>query len=405
MFEMGISPDFPAFWCYGIVFLVGAWVAVQQISAQLADIPGIWSILRTYVLTLLYTCVPMGLFWLLDRGGALNDTSMFAAVFVGFGYKSIIAGKSDSIRAGSDLSGFWTPFQTYADSVVVKMRETIDRRRRSDEDSIIADIASTDAKYQKFKDYAQSHVPDQEGVRAVLASVQSEPASTGRHLDRETEIRRLYGFMMPFPALVDHVGKQHRRLNKRQVAWRWLAQHAAKFVIAAIVLMLGGGIYAKEYLRPVYILWRVGKANATAADQYRAREHIAELLRAKTDDAADVKRAKDMVESLGPLLRDPSLPMDRVDQILPILVRAGADGYWTRDIACVMIAALAVENSDIRRRVNGSLIAMAAVRSTGVPEELKTGNGVEAISLSEREARIQKWRRFWDTGKCEKPSD
>ena len=67
MVDLGISPDLPAFWCYGVVVAVGGWVAGRQISVRLDSIPGVWLQWRTYLLFMLYTSLPDGLFWLLDR--------------------------------------------------------------------------------------------------------------------------------------------------------------------------------------------------------------------------------------------------------------------------------------------------------------------------------------------------
>ncbi len=89
--DLAISPDLSALCCYTIVAIVGAWVAGRQIAGRLSGIPGLWLEWRTYLLFMLYTAVPLAMFWLLDRGGAIADTSVFAAVLVGLGYQQIIS--------------------------------------------------------------------------------------------------------------------------------------------------------------------------------------------------------------------------------------------------------------------------------------------------------------------------
>jgi hypothetical protein len=64
------------------------------------------------------------LFWLLDRTGALVDTSLFAAVLVAVGYERILSGDDQTLRAPGEVSQFWTPFLAMADNVAKRVRSS-----------------------------------------------------------------------------------------------------------------------------------------------------------------------------------------------------------------------------------------------------------------------------------------
>lgn len=102
--DLNVSPDLDAYCCYGLVLALGAWIGARQISGRLGGIRAIWFFPRTWLLFLAYLVVPVGLFWLLDRTGAINDTSFFAAVLVGVGYERIITGASDTLHWSASKS-------------------------------------------------------------------------------------------------------------------------------------------------------------------------------------------------------------------------------------------------------------------------------------------------------------
>lgn len=72
-------------------------------------------VVNTWLLFFAYTFLPVALFWFLDRSNAIHDTSLFAAVLIGFGYRQILSGELTSIRPAGDISKFWQPFAAWAD--------------------------------------------------------------------------------------------------------------------------------------------------------------------------------------------------------------------------------------------------------------------------------------------------
>jgi hypothetical protein len=152
--DLSFSPDFEAYYCYGIVSVVGAFVATSQIRQRIGEIEGIWFIARTWWLYAIYTAVPVVLFWFLDRTGAINDTSFFAAVLVGFGYERIITGGSQMVRTTGDVSQFWTPFIAYADRIAKLVRDQDARRRRRLAERIIAVIGEDPGRIGNLEELA-----------------------------------------------------------------------------------------------------------------------------------------------------------------------------------------------------------------------------------------------------------
>jgi hypothetical protein len=98
--DLSVSPDVDAYYCYGVVLLLGLITASGQVSRRLANLPGRWIMVNTWLLFFAYALLPAVLFWLLDRTGAIHDTSLFAAVLVGAGYQQVLSGGLVGIRPG-----------------------------------------------------------------------------------------------------------------------------------------------------------------------------------------------------------------------------------------------------------------------------------------------------------------
>src|SRR5216684_8148471 len=123
--DMNVSPDLEAFCCYGLVLLLGLAVAWSQVSRRLGKLPGQWIMVNTWLLFFAYTFVPVLLFWALDRTNAVHDTSLFAAILVGFGYQQILSGSIASIQPAGDISKIWQPFAVWADSIANRIGNRI----------------------------------------------------------------------------------------------------------------------------------------------------------------------------------------------------------------------------------------------------------------------------------------
>ena len=123
--DLSASPDFDAFYCYLIVFLLGLITAIMQINKRLLNYPGKWVTWHTWTLLGAYTLLPVALFWFLDRVNAIHDTSLFAAILIGAGYQQVLSGNLASIRAG-EVSKIWQPFTAWSDYIADRIRDRID---------------------------------------------------------------------------------------------------------------------------------------------------------------------------------------------------------------------------------------------------------------------------------------
>src|SRR5664279_1470228 len=95
---LSFSPDWDARYCYLIVLGCGILSALIQVQGRLDVLRNkaiyAWSLWTTWLVFSTYLLIPLMLFWLLDRTGALQDTSFFAALLVGFAYPLVLSGGS-----------------------------------------------------------------------------------------------------------------------------------------------------------------------------------------------------------------------------------------------------------------------------------------------------------------------
>ena len=104
--DLNFSPDWPAWLCYLIVLLFGVLTGWREVVEKIDDVSGVWRLTATWALMLIIGVSPVLLFWLLDRVGALHDTSAIAAAIVGVAYTQILKGDSEYKAPGS-TSPIW----------------------------------------------------------------------------------------------------------------------------------------------------------------------------------------------------------------------------------------------------------------------------------------------------------
>jgi hypothetical protein len=245
---------------------------------RLGGIKDIWFQPRTWILFIAYLAVPVALFWLLDRTGAITDTSLFAAVLVGVGYERIITGQSGTLRALGDISRLWTPFLAYADSVERRVREIIARNQSRVDERVIGEIAASDQSYGQFLEFVRSRVADVAALQAQLDAIDQNAAGQGPGYVRERKTRLMYATMIALP------DAYHLMYNRKIVKF-WLYYwhvrgvgpriRSGAFAFLLLALLVGAVVYmypGREAVAETYHLWRFGEINSTRADQYRTRE-------------------------------------------------------------------------------------------------------------------------------------
>jgi hypothetical protein len=236
--DLNVSPDLEAFWCYGIVALIGAFVAIGQIRQRIGKIEGIWFIPRTWWLFTLYVAVPVALFWLLDRTGAINDTSFFAAILVGFGYQGILAGGNQTLRAPGEVSQFWTPFVAYADRIAQLVRDQDAQKRRHLADRVIASVAQDAGRMATLHELAKKFSPNVGLLEQQLKSIEDTATTRGMSSVTEEKTRVLYNAILAVPD-GHYLMMQQKIISRYDYVFHVLGfSSIAKMMIVVLVVVL-----------------------------------------------------------------------------------------------------------------------------------------------------------------------
>ncbi|HEY9155949.1 MAG TPA: hypothetical protein VIM69_12505, partial [Opitutaceae bacterium] len=123
-----ISPDLDARLCYGIVLLCALISARIQVYGRLSGLKEraiyAWSLPSTWGVFLTYVAIPLGLFWFLDRTGAVRDTSFFAALLVGLAYPSVISGGT-GVKQVQGVAGVLGWLDKATDALITKIVEYV----------------------------------------------------------------------------------------------------------------------------------------------------------------------------------------------------------------------------------------------------------------------------------------
>ena len=398
--DLSVSPDLAAYICYGIVFLLGLFVAVVQVSKRLGGMEGVWFVWRTWLLFIAYAAVPVALFWLLDRTGAVTDTSLFAAVLIGVGYERIIAGGSETLRAPGEVSAIWTPFVAYADKVAKAVLERGAQNQRRLAEKIITEIIEAPDRYAALESLALGRSSDSAAVRAALSEIDKVPES-GAADKLEKKTRYLYGLLLSIPDI--HYLLKSKNIVSGNLYWRHIKRLAQ--LGAMVTLMIGVAALVavvltrcpdyREITAAHYYVWRLGKTTSTSVDQFRSRRHLVTLMER-------YPAIREMAtEQLIYLVRRPGLPMERVDLVLQTLLESRAPPI--DDLARQLVQTLRAGSLDARTRVNDVLVFLSSSCSTEVGSALKDWKPTERDSSTTLEERISGWNHYWAndcTRKC-----
>lgn len=422
--DLSVSPDIEAYFCYIIVLLLGAITAVIQINRGLGDLAGVWLIPRTWLLFLMYLSVPIGLFWFLDRTGAITDTSVFAAALIGVGYAGIMNGSNQAIPSTANLLQFWTPFQSYANEV---QKSVLQRTKRNEDrlmDGLVSSIIADNARYAPLEGLATRFSPDAAALRAKLAAISAAgapvnaaapappvnavppapvnaaaPAPTKEVLEDKT--RLLFTELVKVPDAFYLM--RSRNIISKRVYWldvkgvRRLGQYLMVLALLTFVLALAWPLVKPEFanLPSNYYVWRLIKTNATPIEQNRARSSLLALMR----DNPSIKDTT--TQNIAQLLRQPGLPVERIDLLLQSLLesRSGPDG--NNILPAQLVTSLRSASVDVRTRINDVLKHLAATTcATKFTEDnvWKPSDGDATVSL---ETRIKTWADYWSNS-CNK---
>ncbi len=390
--DLSVSPDIEAFWSYLIVLVLGVFVARRQVTKRLENLKDVWLVVDTWVLFFAYLAVPLALFWLLDRTDAVKDSSLFAALLVGVGYERILAGSDSSIAAPQGMSGYWSPFVSYANRVTEKIRDAARRADRRLQKRLLGEILADDAKFTDLENLAKTLTPNVAALTDELDAVDADD-TLGAGAKRERKADILYE---EAHAAGDFL---YELKEKGLVTTRWYVWHAhqlgSKFSALAVLLIVAAVVvYARQEislprLEVNYALWRLEKPNASSVDLYRNARRLAERLN-------DPHTGAYAFEHLGVRLRAPEPALARIDSLLQIVlsnrcaaVAAGAD------LPELLIQSLNASNVDVRARIHRALVYLAEDQRLEVPTELADWSPSEGDSVTDLQRQIAQWRDYW----------
>jgi hypothetical protein len=394
--DLSVSPDLPAYVCYGVVLLLGLFVAIVQIRKRLGGMDGAWFVARTWLLFVAYAAVPVILFWFLDRTGAISDTSLFAAVLIGVGYERIITGGSQVVQAPGEISSFWTPFVAYADKVSKVILDRGARNQRRLADKIIAEVMRRPDAYGALEALALARSADVEGVRKKLEELDATPKiGDADRLEKKTSY--LYGLLLSVPDI-------HYLLKEKQIVsdilyWGEIKRVPQWIGLLALVLGIVGGLYILsnmiypdyQQVRNSYYVWRLGKANSTSVDQFRSRHALIVTMHGQQSLAATSS------DELIYLVQRPGLSMERVDFILETLLESRQESG--NELPRKLVQALRAASVDARSRIHGVLTFFSSPCAKKVDESLVAWKPMERDSPTTLEDKIARWDRYW-TAEC-----
>ncbi len=192
--DISISPDLDARVCYGIVFLCAVWSARRQVGKQFEElnIPAsmAWATNVTWLAFLAYSLIPLGLFWLMDRMGAVSDTSLFSALLIGLAYSAVVEGGLGGIKVPAGLDGILKFLTMSPDTITEKANKEWARLDKRFEDYIVGRMLREREAFDEILPLVLSTVDHPEKLEAELGALTSANIPDAEVL-REKKARRI----------------------------------------------------------------------------------------------------------------------------------------------------------------------------------------------------------------------
>jgi len=400
--------DLNPLWCYAIVLLAGALSAYWEVSDRFKPYPDAWKLAGTWLLMLAFTALPALLFFVLDRTGAIHDTSVFAALLIGFGYQQVLSGQIASAKAPSEVSILWQPFVKWVDWMNGRIRQRVARDDNRLREKLIADVLSSKDKYQLLLNLIVQHVPNPKDVQEKLKAEEESVKDLQDPIDKASAIRfrqaaRLYEALLGID--------DYRYLLKRadllvpsdlNSPGTRLPSFTSFFLFCLFLLfliaLLPVGASTKAWMYGQYradlidfYVWRVARTNSSEADKYRTNEQLVAYL-------ANPQTASYACQDLAAVLRYESLSPKDADRVLATLLANDPPGGACNPLLHqLLFEALRAPNSDVRARIQDSLIWLYSEESPKekLPDSLKNWKPKPSESPADIEQNISLWRTTW----------
>jgi hypothetical protein len=387
---MNVSPDLPAYWCYLVVLLLGFVTAGTQVSAQLGNLPGKWLTVNTWLLFFAYTLIPLGLFWLLDRTNAIHDTSVFAAVLVGVGYQQILSGSFATLKAPGDVSIFLKPFAAWSAAITVQIRDRVAIRDGQFDENLLSTIVNDPGKFDALKQVVMVHVADPLALDASLAAIAANRAVLGDIGVHTRQAQTLYmNLKQASPQQFQYLLRRDGIISRGSYLWYARGWRSWATAIVVCLILLGGAGVAAAMLRNTsivshYFLWRLDKSNDSDVDRFRAEKRLGTYLANEPSVCA----------GLAEMLTAPNLA-DKTEKAINSILIANWD-KTVRPDDCLrdhLADSLRMENSDMRARLQKTLVYLAASRHLSVPPALANWQPDAKDGPADIDAEVKLWKQ------------
>ncbi|MBC7819482.1 MAG: hypothetical protein IAG10_21575 [Planctomycetaceae bacterium] len=405
--DLTLSPDLDARLCYSVVAIAGLVAAIFQVRRRLSGISA-WLLFETWLLFLAYVGIPLLLFWFLDRSGAIADTSLFAALLVGFGYERILTGGLDKIQPG-DFSRLWEPLVAWADRVAKRVGDRIQRRQSRLRDSLIEQVANDDMRFTALRQLAEEASADVAMLGAALVQIATNHQGRNQTVIKRRQARQLYDEI--FITTIEPTEKLRSQgvLLPWDYWWEYRELRTYAVIVVVLFVVLSLSIPSVSWATGTqaqlcYHTWRIEKARTSDMDCFRSRYKLAELLSSPT--------ATETRQRLIRTLRTPGVPVTRVDVVLGLLLErtwpadrseSNAITKDDRKLSEMLIGALRAENVDVRTRIHQSLVFLhhQVFKSSELPADLTNWKPTEGDTPARVEEFIRAWESEWNATRCD----
>lgn len=408
------SPDFPAYICYLVVAVVGAFTAISTINRLLDGYAARWRFPQTWLLFGAHLLLPVLLFWILDYTDALHDTSLFAALVVAVAYRQIFAGGVQGITVPGQTSRLWAPFENWVNRLAAKIAARTKSLGDKLEQRLRLQLGAEGKRLAGLRALAFEYTKDRTALEAELKKLDAEPAPEGVPAEEWERIRnRERAQRLVRELRASRPGDYADLLYDRGLIGGWLyhwwtreslAKLAFALVTIALLLVLSFVAYpalSSEASQIAYHRWRFTKPNATERDRFRSREFLAAKLQAATGQS-DTARAV-----LVPLLRElrfDNLTPDVADNLLRLVIDRHSRAV--NEVAIPeLIEALRTPNDHIRLRIQRGLRTLQEADYPRTSPDSATLGWVprKEDTPGEIDRYVQSWQRWWEQARRGNP--
>lgn len=257
------------------------------------------------------------------------------------------------------------------------------------DEKLLYAINNDPSRSECLKQIAMAHTADPAKLSKDLQDIEAQKNILGDEGARNKQSALLYrNLKISSPNTFDFLLYKHDVIPAKWYWWyaREGRSKAAAAAVAVVLLTIFGltvvGLHTPAH-HVQYYVWRMHKANSTDYDRYRARNQLAMYLRTTPDSYSQLTQ----------VLMLPNLPVNTADNVLGLLVESRGDAAAKGvDLQSLLTDCLRTGNSDIRARVQKSLIYLADEKHATVPADLRDWRPEPKDTATDVDTRIQQWR-------------